>query len=362
MSQLTQQVKPEAILTKLKKLIAKNVKIVPSLTTMLLFIIAFIVGGIIWGGAGFFTLRNFFSLFTDNAHLLISAMGMTFIIISGGIDLSVGSVAALSTMIIATGNAFEHGPEMAGWGWPMWLCIVVALVAGTLLGFIMGVLIQVFEVPPFIATLAGMFFARGLCFIISVNSIPIEDPGFRAIGSWNIQIRDVLNFNNPNAPVRVITIGVLLFLILLIFSIIMMRSTKFGRNVYAIGGNEQSAKLMGLPVGKTRIFAYTFNGFCSALAGIAFAFSLNSGFGRHLIGMELDVIASVVIGGALLSGGIGYPLGSVFGVLTHGTIRKYVSFGAIRAGYSRIIVGVILLLFVIMQRLVIMIAEKNKEA
>ena len=347
-------------MNKIKLFIAKNVKIIPTLSTLVLFVIAYIIGGILYADAGFLTLRNFFSLFTDNTHLMISSIGMTLVIISGGIDLSVGSIAALSTMIIATGNAVDHGPNMAGWGLPMGYCVIIALLAGTILGLLMGTLIQVFKVAPFIATLAGMFFARGMCFIINLDSIPIRDPVFVELGRWRLRFPDFLNFNNPNAMVG-ISFGVFLFLGLLIFAIILMRYTKLGRNIYAIGGNEQSAKLMGLPIEKTRIFIYTFNGFCSALAGVAFALSMESGFGRHLIGMELDVIAAVVIGGSLLTGGVGYPLGSLFGVLTTGTIRKFVTFGNLMSGYMRITTAALLFLFVVMQRVIIMIAEKNKE-
>jgi len=345
---------------KAKKFITQHVKIIPSASTLVLFIIAFIIGGIMFG-PNFVTIRNFLSLFTDNTHILISAVGMTLVIISGGIDLSVGSVAALSTMLLAYGTAVNHGPNEIGLGLPMWVCVIAALGVGTLIGYLLGILIQVFEVPPFIATLGGMFFARGLAFIISTDSIPIDDPTFRAIGGWRITVPDFLNFANRNA-IAPISIGIFIFIVLLIFAVILMKSTKLGRNIYAIGGNEQSAKLMGLPVKKTRIFVYTFNGFCSSLAGIAFALSLFSGWGRHMIGMELEVIAPVVIGGSLLTGGIGYPLGSMFGVMTQGIISKFVSFGNMMSGYAKIMVGVLLFLFIVMQRIVIMIAEKNKEA
>jgi len=361
MSQPEKKVKGKYSLKNFQRFISQHVKIIPSVTTLLLFVLAYIVGGIMYGNIGFLTLRTFLSLFTDNTHLLISAVGMTLVIISGGIDLSVGSVAALSTMLIAYGNAVDHGPNDIGLGWPMWLCVLIALGVGTLIGFLMGILIQTYNTPPFIATLAGMFFARGLALQISTDSIPIDDAGFRAIGGWRIPVRDFLNFNNPNL-IAPITIGVFIFLVLLIFAIILMKSTKTGRYIYAIGGNEQSAKLMGLPVKNTRIFVYTFNGFCSSLAGIAFALSMFSGWGRHLLGMELDVIASVVIGGTLLTGGIGYPLGSMFGVMTQGIIRKFVTFGNLMSGYMRIVVGVLLFLFIVMQRVVIIIAERNKEA
>ncbi|MCL2843115.1 MAG: sugar ABC transporter permease YjfF [Oscillospiraceae bacterium] len=342
------------------KFIARHVKIIPSITTLILFIIAYIIGGILFSDIGFVTFRTFFSLFTDSPFLFISAVGMTLVIISGGIDLSVGSVAALSTMIIAYGTAIEHGPDLVGMGWPIGISIFLALAVGTLLGFAMGVLIQVFKVEPFIATLAGMFFARGMTFVISIDSIPIRDEWFTALGRWRIQFRDVLS-TNPNSMVN-ITIGVFIFLALLVFVAILMRSTKLGRNIYALGGNEQSAQLMGLPVRSTRIFVYTFNGFCSALAGLVFALSLGSGFGRHLIGMELDVIAAVVIGGTLLTGGMGYPLGSMFGVMTTGLIGKFVTFGNMLSGYARIATAALLFLFIVLQRIIIIIADKNKEA
>ena len=344
---------------KLKKFITKHVKIIPSVTTLVLFVIAFIIGGVIYG-QNFVTLRSFLSLFTNNIFILVSAVGMTLVIISGGIDLSVGSVAALSTMILAYGNAVDHGPNNIGLGLPMWVCVIAALGIGTLIGYLMGVLIQVFQVPPFIATLGGMFFARGVAFIISMDSIPIHDGVFRAIGEWKIRIPDFLN-SKPGLFAD-INIGIFIFIVLLIFAIILMKSTKLGRNIYAVGGNEQSAKLMGLPVNKTRIFVYTFNGFCSSLAGIVFALSLFSGWARHMIGMELEVIAPVVIGGSLLTGGIGYPLGSMFGVMTQGLIANIVRFGNLMSGYAKIMVGVLLFFFIVMQRVVVMIAEKNKEA
>ena len=347
-------------LKKIQSFIAKHIKVIPTISTLVLFVIAYIVGGILYGDIGFLTLRNFFSLFTDNTHLMIASVGMTMVIISGGIDLSVGSIAALSTMIIATGTAVDHGPNLVGWGLPIGVSISIALASGALLGFLMGSLIQVFKVAPFIATLAGMFFARGMGFIINLDSIPIRDPFFTGLGRWRFRFPDVLNFANPNAMVG-ISFGVFLFLFLLIVAMIIMGYTKLGRNIYAIGGNEHSARLMGLPVEKTRIFVYTFSGFCSALAGVAFALHIESGFGRHMIGMELDVIAAVVIGGSLLSGGVGFPIGSLFGVLTIGIIRKFVTFGNLMSGYMRITVAVLLFLFVVMQRVIIVIAEKNKE-
>lgn len=335
----------------IKSLLSSNIKYLPALTALVIFILAYTVGTIIYGNKGFLTLRTIFSIFQDNAYLGISAIGMTFVIISGGIDLSVGAIAALTTMIIA------HGTEAMGIS--SVVCVILALFIGTLMGFLMGVLIQVFTVPPFIATLAGMFMARGLCFVISIQSITINDPLFRSLGLWKIQVPDVLA-SRPGvmAPVG---IGVFIFFVVLVLGIVLLQHTKFGRNVYAIGGGEQSAKLMGLPVEKTRIAIYTLNGFCSALSGLTFALSLLSGYGRHLMGMEMDTISSVVIGGTFLSGGVGYPIGSLFGVMIQGIILKFISFnGTLSSWWGKIVSGVLLFLFIVFQRIVVSTANRNK--
>lgn len=350
--------KMQSIFKNINRIIAMHQKIVPAITAFVLFIILYAIGGMMFGDVGFLTLRTFFSLFTDNIHVMVVAIGMTLVIISGGIDLSVGSVAALSTMIIAYGTAVDHGVDQIGMGWPIGFSISLALFIGTFLGFIMGVMIQVFKVQPFIATLSGMFFARGMCFIISVDSIPITDPLFTALGSWRLQFRDVLNAN-PNLMVN-FPIGIFIFLALFIAVIILMRWTKLGRNIYALGGNEQSAQLMGLPIKSTRVFVYSFSGFCAALAGVVSALQTHSGFGRHMIGMELDAIAAAVIGGALMSGGIGFPVGAVLGILVIGVIQKFVTFGGLGSGYARIATGLLLFLFIALQRIIMQIADRNK--
>ena len=348
----------------LRSLISANAKYIPAGSAILLFVLAFAVLSVVYGDKGFFTLRTIFGIFTDNAYLGISAVGMTFVIISGGIDLSVGAVAALTTMIISFGNAPPGSEEATGFagglGLPMPLCIIFALFVGTFLGFLMGVLIQTFSVPPFVATLGGMFFARGMCFVISIYSISIKDVWFRSIASWRINIPDFLSKRaNVKAPLNA---GFFVLVVMLILGIVVLSSTKFGRNVYALGGNEESAKLMGLPVGRTRIQVYAFNGFCSALAGIVFDLTLLSGYSLHLLGMELDIVAAVVIGGTLLTGGVGYPLGSLFGMLIKGIIIKFKAFnGNLEAGWVHIVTGALLLLFILIQRFVVMFAENNRE-
>ena len=256
-----------------------NPKYIPVTATILLFLLAFGAGSLAY--RNFFSLRTFCNLFIDYAYLGVAAVGMTFVILSGGIDLSVGSIVALTTMICAFGTE-TLGLSAA-------VTISISLFVGTLLGFLMGSMIHVFKVPPFISTLAGMFFARGMCYVISIQAITINNEVFRAIAK--------LRFKFPGGAF--ISVNVLIMLAVVVIGIIIAHRTKFGRNVYAIGGNEHSAMLMGLPVGKTKIAVYTLNGFCSALSGVVFSIYMLSGYGLHTVGMEMDTIAAVVIGGTL---------------------------------------------------------------
>ena len=234
---------------------------------------------------------------------------MTFVILSGGIDLSVGSVIALTTMVSAALVEQHH--------WSAASAIPLVLAIGTAFGALMGWLITRFRLQPFIVTLAGMFLARGLCYLISIDSISITDAGYTAIAQTRIAI------GGDSAS---ITVGALLAIVMVAIGIWLAHGTEFGRTVYAIGGNEASAVLMGLPVARTTVLIYTFSGFCSALAGVVFTFYMLSGYGLHAVGLELDAIAAVVIGGTLLTGGVGYMIGTLFGVLILGVIQTLISF------------------------------------
>jgi ribose/xylose/arabinose/galactoside ABC-type transport system permease subunit len=304
----------------------------PVLATCALFIGMFGVGGIRY--EGFASSQVVLNLFVDNAFLIVLAVGMTFVIVTGGIDLSVGSVVALSTMI-------------AAWtlreGWPPELAIAAVLVVGTTLGLLMGLVIHYFDVQPFIATLAGMFLARGLCFLISVESIPIRDDTFRSIAVGQISLPGDLY----------ITPAVVIALVVVVIGAFVLHRTTFGRTVYAVGGSESSALLMGLRVARTKVGVYAISGFCSALAGLLFSLYMLSGYSLHAVGMELDAIAAVVIGGTLLTGGRGFVVGSVLGVLVLGTIQTFISFdGTLSSWWTKIAIGVLLLAFVVLQRLV----------
>src|SRR5690606_1415710 len=201
-------------------------------------------------------------------------------------------VIALTTMLSAA--LIEQA------GWPPAVVIPLVLALGTSMGAGMGAIIHYYRIQPFIVTLAGMFLARGLCFVISINAITIKDPFYVTMAQTRVPI--------PGG--NFISISVIIALAELAAAIWLAHFTRFGRCVYAIGGNEYSALLMGLPVGRTKVLIYAFSGFCSALAGVVFTFYMLSGYGLHALGLELDTIAAVVIGGTLLTGGVGYVFGT----------------------------------------------------
>ena len=305
-----------------------------SLVTVLLLVVMLGLGGAAY--PGLLSTQVIFNLLIDNAFLLVIAVGMTFVIVSGGIDLSVGSVLALSTMIAAWLLNVAH--------WPPLLVIATVLALGTVFGAGMGALIHYFKLQPFIVTLAGMFLARGLCYLISINSITIDDPLFVAMSQTQLQFLG--GFVSPGVVIAVVT---------LLLAIWLAHATPFGRAVYAIGGNEQSALMMGLPVGRTKVFIYAFSGFCASLGGVLFSFYMLSGYGLHAQGTELDAIAAVVIGGTLLSGGYGYVAGALSGVLVLGTIQTLIAFdGTLSSWWTKIVIGGLLFVFCVVQRLMAM--------
>ncbi|WP_424533287.1 galactofuranose ABC transporter, permease protein YjfF [Sphaerisporangium viridialbum] len=308
-------------------------KYVPVLVTTGLLAAMFAAGGIRYRGfAGGQVVLN---VFVDNAFLLVVAAGMTFVILTGGIDLSVGSMVALSTMISAS-LVTHHG-------WPAPAVIALVLAIGAALGLGMGAIIHYFEIQPFIVTLAGMFLARGLCYTISTESISITDPTFTAFAQTKVPLGAGV-WVSPSVVIAVVTVLVGAYV---------LHYTRLGRNVYAVGGSEQSALLMGLPVARTKIAVYTISGFCSALGGVLLSFYMLSGYGLHAVGMELDAIAAVVIGGTLLTGGSGYLLGTVLGVLVLGLIQTIISFeGTLSSWWTKIFIGLLLFAFILLQRLI----------
>ncbi len=302
----------------------------PLVATGLVFILLYLAGSIIF--PGFFSLRVLFDLFNDNAFLGISAVGMTFVILSGGIDLSVGSMIAFSGMLTATLVENAHFNPA--------LTIPIVLIAGGLIGLAQGAIIQFFSAPPFIVTLGGMFFARGMAQVISLDSIPINDEFFGSFTRIGLQLGDGL-----------LAMTSLIFLAVVALAIFITRMTGFGRNVYAIGGSASSAILMGLPVARTRVSVYAINGLLSGLAGVVYTMYTSAGYSLSGVGMEMDAISAVVIGGTLISGGVGFIEGTLIGVLIIGIIQTFITFqGSLSSHWTRIFIATLVFAFIILQR------------
>ena len=302
----------------------------PVLITAVLFVLMFLAGGARY--RGFLSGQVFLNLLIDNAYLIVLAVGMSFVILTGGIDLSVGAVVALSTIIAA---------RLLEQGWNPMLVIVLILLATSTLGLLVGLMIHIFGVQPFIATLAAMFLARGLCYIIAKESITIDNPFFVSMANTRFSLGYRMS----------ITPSVIIAVVVLVIGMVVLQYTRFGRTTYAIGGGEQSGMLMGLPTSRTKVLVYVISGFCSGLAGVLFAFYTLSGYALTAVGTELDAIAAVVIGGTLLTGGYGFVLGSALGVLVLGLIQTILSFeGTLSSWWTKIFIGALLLVFIILQK------------
>ncbi|MGC4767411.1 galactofuranose ABC transporter, permease protein YjfF [Micromonospora sp. DT44] len=305
---------------------------VPVLATLALLLVMYGIG--VSQYTAFSNVQVIFNVFIDNGFLLVVAVGMTFVILTGGIDLSVGSVVAMTAMVSA--SLLEKGLPPA-------LVLVIALLIGPTLGLLMGCVIHFFDIQPFIVTLAGMFFARGMCTFISDSSIPITD------GFWTRMSQERIGDPRGNF----VSISVLIAFAVVLVAAYVLAYTRLGRSVHAIGGNPQSALLMGLPLGRTRIAVYTISGLCSAIGGILLSFYTLSGAPLIAVGMELDVIAAVVIGGTVLTGGSGYIFGTVLGVLVLGVIQTLITFdGSLNSWWTKIVIGGLLFAFILLQRLI----------
>ncbi|MTH65519.1 galactofuranose ABC transporter, permease protein YjfF [Paracoccus shanxieyensis] len=281
------------------------------------------------------------NLLTDNAFLGIAAVGMTFVIISGGIDLSVGSVIAFTSVLVAV--LIRAGVHPA-------LAFALALALSTAFGALMGLTIHALKMPPFVVTLAGMFLARGAAFLLSTDSVPISHDFLRSLKTLYIALPDKGR----------LTFLAMLMLAAFAIGVILAHRTRFGANVYALGGSPQSAELMGVPIRRTTVQLYAFSGFMAGLSGLAYTLYTSAGYSLATVGVELDAIAAVVVGGTLLTGGAGLVLGTLFGVLIQGLIQTYIVFdGTLSSWWTKIVVGILLFTFIILQRLILLVSERR---
>ncbi|KNY31448.1 ABC transporter permease [Agrobacterium sp. SUL3] len=312
----------------------------PFLTTLTIFVIAYLLCVLQY--PAIFSTRVIGNLLTDNAFLGIAAVGMTFVILSGGIDLSIGSVIAFTSVFVAVMvGTYNIHPLLA---------FAIVLVVSTLFGCLMGAMIRFLSIPPFVVTLAGMFLARGAAYLISTQSVPISHPFIDAIQGFYYRF--------PGGG-RLTALAMLMLLVFAAGMLIASR-TRFGANIYALGGNPQSAELMGVPIGATTIGIYALSGFLSGLAGIVYTLYTSSGYSLATVGVELDAIAAVVIGGTLLTGGTGLVAGTFIGLLIQGLIQTYIVFdGTLSSWWTKIVIGVLLFVFIVLQRAIIWYSNRR---
>ncbi|MGO4565672.1 galactofuranose ABC transporter, permease protein YjfF [Rhizobium sp. 2YAF20] len=308
-----------------------NSKYLPLIATILIFIAAY--AGCALQYPSILSTRVAGNLLTDNAFLGIAAVGMTFVIISGGIDLSIGSVIAFTGVFLAVILQKTSIHPLAAF--------VLVLIITTGFGAAMGAIIHYLKMPPFIVTLAGMFLARGMAFVMSIDSIPIDHAFYGQLTG--------LYYKMPGGG-RLTLIGCVMLLVFAV-GIVLAQRTRFGANVYALGGGVQTAELMGVPVARTTIQIYALSGFLAGLSGIVFSLYTSAGYSLAAVGVELDAIAAVVIGGTLLTGGAGFVGGTLIGILIQGLIQTYITFdGSLSSWWTKILIGLLLFAFILMQK------------
>lgn len=302
----------------------------PTLTAGAILIAMFAFGG--FRHEHFASASNVSNLLGDYSYVGIAAIGATLVILIGGIDLSCGAMVAFSTILTA---------KLVGQGVHPLAALAIAVVIGGLVGGAMGGLIHLFALPAFMVTLAGMFAIRASGYLIHNQSLSIKHPFY----SW-ANMSAELSLMGFTLPLRS-----MIFLGVLAAGIVALARTPLGMNIFALGGHERSARTMGAPVASTRISVYAIAGACSALAGWVFTLYKQAGDPASAVGLELEVIASVVIGGTLLSGGVGSLMGTLIGVLILGIIRQLIDFeGNLNAAWSSVATGALLLVFIAAQR------------
>ncbi len=322
--------------------------------TICIFIGMYIIAMIFFGG-GFLHVQQIFDMLNDNASLIIVSCGLTIVMIGGGIDISVGAVTSLVVMSCVLylnkgGNIF--------------VSVLLAIGIGLAFGLVQGFLISYLEIQPFIVTLAGMFFARGMTTILSVNPQKADHAGFAKLRDTQIVI-PWLGYTAKNGnlvPAR-IELGVVVALLCIIMIFILLKYIRLGRNFYALGGNQTSALMLGINVKRTRFMSYIISGLLSGISGYVFMMHTGAGNATNAAGMEMNAIASSIIGGTLLTGGVGDIVGTFFGTLTLTTIKKIVvSSGLNDPWWQSITTGGMLCFFILLQSVVLARRAKKKNA
>ncbi|MBP5587853.1 MAG: sugar ABC transporter permease YjfF [Treponema sp.] len=342
-----------------KNFFGKYFKQPVSNTTLLLtitictFIVMYIGGMVIWGG-GFLNPQQFFNIINNNAYLIIIACGLTIVMISGGIDISVGGQIALITMVTVCYLENKGGSVFGA--------LIIALSIGLAFGLIQGFLISYLKIQPFIVTLAGMFFAKGMTTIVSVNPVTAKASElFLKLKEFTINIPGIGQHTRSGMFINAyFEIGAVVAILIVVILWAVLKWSRLGRNFYAIGGNSESALMLGINVQRTRFLSYVI---CGVLAGIAgFVYLLHTGAGNasNADGAEMEAIASSIIGGTLLTGGVGSLIGTLFGVMSLKTINIIViASGLTQPWWQKITTGLMLCFFILLQSVILSVRKKK---
>lgn len=315
------------------------------LIAIVLLIVMYVAGANMYDRFG--SISTILNLFNDNAYLIVVAVGMTFVLLTGGIDISVASTLAFTGVF----SAF-----LLEKGWSAGVVIPLVLAIGAFVGYLQGYVIHTFNIAPFLVTLAGQFLMRGMCAVVSTVSIPINNEFYEAAALSKISF--VLE--SGARPKLYYYVFVALFVVFVAWYV--LKFTRYGRAVFAVGSNELSAQYMGLNIKSVKIGVYAISGFCAALGGVLFSFYTLAGYSLQNMGLELDAISSAVIGGTLLTGGVGTVIGSLFGVLIQGIIQTIVTYQNLNTWWTKVTIAAILCFFILIQRLVAIRAEKKKNS
>lgn len=322
------------------------------LTITVVVFFAMYIGAILFQGKGFLKPQTFFNILNANASLIILSCGMSIVMITGGIDISVGGVTALVSMCCAVYLDYHQGN--------VFVSMLIALAIGLAFGAIQGYLVAYLDIQPFIVTLAGMFFARGMTTIVNSAPFNVANEAFVALKETRVIVPGMGSVNKLGKYVNAyVEIGVVAALIIVIVLFCVLRWTKLGRSFYAVGGNRQSALMLGINVKRTRFLSHLICGLLAGIGGFVYFLHVGSGSASHASGMEMNAIASSIIGGTMLTGGVGNIIGTFFGVLSLSTIQNIVSSAGLdQAWWTGITIAAMLCLFLVVQSVVI--AKKKK--
>lgn len=322
------------------------------LTITVVVFFAMYIGAILFQGKGFLKPQTFFNILNANASLIILSCGMSIVMITGGIDISVGGVTALVSMCCAVYLDYHQGN--------VFVSMLIALAIGLAFGAVQGYLVAYLDIQPCIVTLAGMFFARGMTTIVNSAPFNVANEAFVALKETRVIVPGMGSVNKLGKYVNAyVEIGVVAALIIVIVLFCVLRWTKLGRSFYAVGGNRQSALMLGINVKRTRFLSHLICGLLAGIGGFVYFLHVGSGSASHASGMEMNAIASSIIGGTMLTGGVGNIIGTFFGVLSLSTIQNIVSSAGLdQAWWTGITIAAMLCLFLVVQSVVI--AKKKK--